>query len=42
VVAAAGVRFCLQREEMHRIIRAAGFEPVQRNMMYEPVGVSSD
>jgi len=37
VVAAAGVRFRLQREDMHRIIRAAGFEPVQRNMMYEPV-----
>jgi cyclic dehypoxanthinyl futalosine synthase len=37
VVAAAGVRFCLRREEMHKIIRAAGFEPVQRNMLYEPV-----
>ncbi|MDR0466576.1 MAG: dehypoxanthine futalosine cyclase [Deltaproteobacteria bacterium] len=37
VVAAAGVRFRLRREEMHGIIRAAGFEPVQRNMMYEPV-----
>ena len=37
VVAAAGVRFCLRREEMHAIIRAAGFEPVQRNMSYEPV-----
>ena len=36
VVAAAGVRFRLQREEIHKIIRAAGFEPVQRNMLYEP------
>jgi len=31
------VRFCLRREEIHKIIRAAGFEPVQRNMLYEPV-----
>jgi cyclic dehypoxanthinyl futalosine synthase len=37
VVAAAGLRFRLHREEIHKIIRAAGFEPMQRNMMYEPV-----
>ena len=35
VVAAAGVSFRLDREEIHRIIRAAGFTPVQRNMFYE-------
>jgi len=39
VVAAAGVRFRLRREEIHRVIMAAGFEPVQRNMLYEPVAV---
>ena len=35
VVAAAGVSFRLKREEIHKIIRAAGFTPVQRNMLYE-------
>ena len=34
VVAAAGVSFSLNREEIHRIILAAGFEPVQRAMDY--------
>ena len=37
VVAAAGVSFCLTREEIHKIIRAAGFTPVQRTMDYTPV-----
>jgi cyclic dehypoxanthinyl futalosine synthase len=41
VVAAAGVSFRLSREEIHGIIRAAGFEPVQRTMNYErPKAVS--
>lgn len=34
VVAAAGVSFCLSREEIHKIIRAAGFQPVQRTQDY--------
>ena len=37
VVAAAGVSFCLTRDEIHGIIRAAGFTPVQRTMDYTPV-----
>lgn len=37
VVAAAGVSFCLSRREIHKIIRAAGFTPVQRTMNYRPV-----
>ncbi len=37
VVAAAGVSFSLSREEIHKIIRAAGFEPRQRTMTYEYV-----
>lgn len=37
VVAAAGVSFCLTREEIHKIIRTAGFTPVQRTMDYTPV-----
>ncbi len=37
VVAAAGVRFRLSVEEIHRIIRAAGFEPRQRTMAYDLV-----
>ncbi|MEJ5301282.1 MAG: cyclic dehypoxanthinyl futalosine synthase [Thermodesulforhabdaceae bacterium] len=35
VVAAAGVRFRMSLEEMHRIIREAGFVPKQRTMAYE-------
>jgi cyclic dehypoxanthinyl futalosine synthase len=35
VVAATGVHFRLSREEIHRIVRAAGFEPRQRTMAYE-------
>ncbi|MCL2122628.1 MAG: dehypoxanthine futalosine cyclase [Desulfovibrionaceae bacterium] len=42
VVAAAGVRFRLRREEIHKIIRAAGFEPMQRNMLYEQVVCNPD
>ena len=37
VVAAAGVCFRLSTEEIRRIILAAGFEPQQRTMAYEPV-----
>jgi cyclic dehypoxanthinyl futalosine synthase len=35
VVAATGVHFRLSREEIHRIVRAAGFEPRQRTMAYQ-------
>ncbi|MEG2172713.1 MAG: cyclic dehypoxanthinyl futalosine synthase [Desulfovibrionaceae bacterium] len=34
VVAAAGVSFHLSREDIHKIIRAAGFTPVQRTQDY--------
>ena len=37
VVAAAGVSYRLSRGEIHKIIRAAGFTPVQRTMNYTPV-----
>lgn len=37
VVAAAGVSYHLDRRQIHAIIRAAGFEPVQRTMDYQPV-----
>ena len=37
VVAAAGVSYHLTRKEIHKIIRAAGFTPVQRLMDYTPV-----
>jgi len=37
VVAAAGVSYRLCRSEIHKIIRAAGFKPVQRLMDYRPV-----
>jgi len=37
VVAAAGVSYRLNRAEIHKIIRAAGFTPVQRLMDYRPV-----
>ena len=37
VVAAAGVFYHLTRHEIHKIIRAAGFTPVQRTMNYTPV-----
>lgn len=35
VVAAAGVKFRMSLEEMHRLIRSAGFIPKQRTMAYE-------
>lgn len=34
VVAAAGVSFSLSRQEIHKIIHAAGFTPVQRSQNY--------
>lgn len=37
VVAAAGVSFRMSRREIHQVIRAAGFAPVQRTMDYQPV-----
>ncbi|NSW85723.1 MAG: dehypoxanthine futalosine cyclase [Syntrophobacteraceae bacterium] len=37
VVAATGVHFRLSVEDIRRIIRAAGFEPCQRTMVYERV-----
>lgn len=37
VVAAAGCSFHLERSDIHQIIRAAGFRPVQRTMNYSPV-----
>ncbi len=37
VIAAAGVSYTLKRDEICRIIRAAGFEPVQRTMDYRAV-----
>lgn len=37
VVAAAGVSYHLTRRQIHQIIRAAGFKPVQRLMDYTPV-----
>ncbi|BAV92051.1 cyclic dehypoxanthinyl futalosine synthase [Candidatus Desulfovibrio trichonymphae] len=37
VVAAAGVSHSLSRAEIHKVIRAAGFAPVQRTMDYTPV-----
>lgn len=37
VVAAAGVSHHMSRKEIHAVIRAAGFTPVQRTMDYRPV-----
>lgn len=37
VVAAAGVSYSMSRAEIHKVIRAAGFKPVQRTMNYTPV-----
>ena len=37
VVAAAGTRFMLAREELVRLIRDAGFDPVQRDTLYREV-----
>jgi len=41
VVRAAGVQFRMSIEDMRRLISEAGFEPVQRNCYYEPVGERS-
>ena len=38
VVRAAGVQFRMSIADMRRLISEAGFEPVQRNCYYEPVG----
>ena len=37
VVAAAGVSFSMTRSDIHKVIRTAGFTPVQRTMDYTPV-----
>ncbi len=37
VVAAAGVRFTMARDELVRLIRDAGYEPVQRDTLYREV-----
>jgi cyclic dehypoxanthinyl futalosine synthase len=42
VVAAAGVSHRLSREEMIRLIEAAGFRPRQRNTLYEAVEAQSE
>ena len=42
VVAAAGVSYRLSRSEIHKIIRSAGFTPVQRLMDYRPADPQPD
>ena len=37
VVAAAGVSFHMSRQDIHKVIHAAGFTPIQRTMDYQPV-----
>jgi cyclic dehypoxanthinyl futalosine synthase len=37
VVAAAGTRFMLARDELVRLVRDAGFTPVQRDTLYREV-----
>mgnify|MGYP002623263409 CR=1 FL=1 len=37
VVSAAGVAYRMLSPELHSVIRAAGFEPQERNFFYEPV-----
>ena len=37
VVAAAGTRFSMARDELVRLIADAGFTPVQRDTLYRPV-----
>ncbi len=39
VVAAAGTSYSLSRKDIHKIIRAAGFTPIQRTMDYTPAAV---
>jgi cyclic dehypoxanthinyl futalosine synthase len=41
VVSAAGTKFCMPLEEIHRLIRDAGYEPVRRNTRYELMMVNS-
>ncbi|WP_319472041.1 cyclic dehypoxanthinyl futalosine synthase [uncultured Pseudodesulfovibrio sp.] len=41
VVKAAGVKFRLSREEIHRLVEAAGFTPKQRTMDYRIMGESA-
>ena len=38
VVAAAGVHFRLEEDELRRLVVKAGFEPVRRNMDYSRRG----
>jgi cyclic dehypoxanthinyl futalosine synthase len=38
VVSAAGTCYTVNRDEMHRLIRGAGYEPWQRDNIYRPVG----
>jgi cyclic dehypoxanthinyl futalosine synthase len=42
VVAAAGVRFRLPKEEMLRLIRDAGYRPIQRDCFYRPVALETE
>ena len=37
VVAAAGTVYCLDEEEIKRLITDGGFIPQRRNMQYQPV-----
>lgn len=38
VVKAAGVSYCVSKEDIIHAIRAAGFKPAQRNMYYKIIG----
>jgi len=42
VVAAAGVSFRLSREQIHAVIRTAGFEPGQRSMDYRLLEITQE
>ncbi len=42
VVAAAGTSYCLERKDIHAIIRAAGFEPKQRSMDYTLLAIQPE
>ena len=39
VVSAAGTKFCMPLEEIHRLIRDAGYKPVRRNTRYKLIDV---
>ncbi len=41
VVKAAGVKFRLSHEEIHRLVEAAGFTPKQRTMDYRIMGANA-